>query len=81
MVEEAVKQEWTLNSLDRCDTKNCGAQAYVKTIGVTGDLLFCSHHYNKIMNSTIGYEKMMAFAFEIIDERERLIENRTKGED
>jgi hypothetical protein len=77
-VEELVKQEWTLKISDRCDAKNCGAQAYVQTTGVTGDLLFCSHHYNKIINNPVGYEKMMAFAFEIIDERERLIENRTK---
>jgi len=49
--------------------------------GVTGQLLFCNHHYNEIMDSSGGYEKMMKFAFNVTDERERLIENRLQGED
>jgi hypothetical protein len=69
--------EWVLTAQDRCDA-GCGAQAYVKVTGVSGQLLFCSHHYNKIMDNPKGYEKMMAFAYEVTDERERLIENRTK---
>lgn len=72
-------QEWTLTASDRCDA-DCSAQAYVKVTGVTGDLLFCSHHYDKIMNSATGYEKMMKFAYEFIDERDRLIENRLVGD-
>ena len=64
---------------DRCDA-DCSAQAYVKVTGVTGELMFCSHHYNKIMDSPAGYDKMMAFAFEFIDERDRLIENRLIGD-
>ena len=79
-VLEEVKT-WTLTANDRCDAKDCGAQSYVKVTGVTGSLFFCSHHYNKIINSVKGSEKMNSFAFETIDERERLIENRTKGED
>lgn len=71
--------EWVLTANDRCDS--CGAQGYVKVTGVTGDLVFCSHHYNEIMDSPTGYDKMMAFAYNILDERDRLIENRTKGED
>jgi hypothetical protein len=67
----AKAKEWTLNSNDRCDA--CNAQAYVKTTGNTGDLLFCAHHYNKIMDDADGYIKMMAFANEILDERERLV--------
>jgi hypothetical protein len=67
---------WTLSALDRCDANDCSAQAYVKATGVTGELLFCNHHYEKIMNNAVGYDKMMKFAYEIIDERERLIENR-----
>lgn len=62
--------------MDRCDS--CGAQAYVEVKGITGELLFCSHHYNKIMNSKSGYEKMMSFMLEITDERDKLIENRLK---
>ena len=72
-------KEWTLTANDRCDA-DCSAQAYIKVAGVTGELMFCSHHYDKIMNSSTGYEKMMQFAFEFIDERERLIENRLVGE-
>lgn len=71
--------EWVLTANDRCDARNCGAQAYVKTTGVTGELLFCGHHYEKIVNDSNGYDKMMKFAYEIIDERERLIENRLQG--
>jgi len=73
-------QEWTLTANDRCDSGDCTAQAYVQVTGVTGDLFFCSHHYNKIMDSGTGYDKMMKFAYQILDERERLQENRLKGE-
>jgi hypothetical protein len=71
--------EWVLTANDRCDS--CDAQAYVQVTGVTGDLMFCNHHYNKIMDSTTGYEKMMNFAYNILDERERLVENRLIGSD
>jgi hypothetical protein len=63
-------KEWSLNANDRCDV--CSAQAYVKTTGSSGELLFCAHHYKKIMDNPDGYIKMMAFANEITDERERL---------
>jgi len=69
-----------LSALDRCDYSACSAQAYVRAIGVTGDLLFCSHHYNKITQTPSGLEKMNNFAYQIIDERDRLIENRLVGE-
>ena len=64
------EQEWTLDANDRCD--KCSAQAYVKVIGITGELLFCSHHYNKIMDNAVGYDKMMKFMYQVIDERKRL---------
>jgi hypothetical protein len=41
--------------------------------------LFCGHHYNKAMDNAIGYDNMMKFALEILDERDRLIENRSVG--
>lgn len=66
--------EWVLTANDRCDARDCKAQAYVKATGVTGELLFCGHHFNRADG-----EKLRAFAFEIIDERERLVENRLKG--
>ena len=72
--------EWVLTANDRCDAKDCGAQAYVKATGVAGELLFCGHHYEDSVNTPSGYEKMMKFAYEILDERKRLIENRSKGE-
>jgi len=65
-----VKQDWLLSPSDRCD--RCSAEALVKVTGVSGDLYFCGHHYNIVMNNPEGYEKMMAFMFEIIDEREKL---------
>lgn len=71
--------EWTLTNNDRCDA-DCSAQAFVKAVGVHGELLFCSHHYNKIVDSESGYDKLSQFAYQIIDERERLIENRLIGE-
>lgn len=73
------QSEWTLTALDRCDA-NCSAQAYVKAVGVSGELLFCSHHYNKIVNNAVGYSNLEKFAYQIIDERDRLIENRLVGD-
>tara|TARA_B110000285_G_C14831069_1_gene470912 strand:- start:380 stop:625 length:246 start_codon:yes stop_codon:yes gene_type:complete len=69
----------SLNANDRCDA-DCSAQAYVKVIGVTGELLFCSHHYNKAINDSYGYDRMQDFAYSVTDERHRLIENRLIGE-
>jgi hypothetical protein len=68
------KTIWQLNASDRCDS--CGAQAYVWVTGVSGDLLFCAHHYNGIVDNAVGYDKMMKFAYQIVDETEKLIENR-----
>jgi hypothetical protein len=70
------KTEWQLAVSDRCDV--CGAQAYVKVAGVSGELMFCGHHYEKIVDNAVGYDKIMKFAYEIVDEREKLIENRLK---
>lgn len=72
-VSQPEKQPWILTGLDRCDS--CGAQAYVRVTGVTGSLDFCSHHYNRHQDG------LSSFAFETIDERERLIENKSKGDD
>jgi hypothetical protein len=75
VIEETAKV-WMMNARDRCDS--CGAQAYVWVKGLSGELYFCSHHYNKIMENPKGYERMMGFMLEIVDERNRLIENRLK---
>lgn len=71
MKSETVK-EVELTANDRCDAGSCGAQAFVKAIGVAGELLFCSHHYSKIVDNAVGYDKMMKFAYQIVDERDRL---------
>lgn len=66
VVEEVVeKKERVLTLNDRCDAGHCGAAALVKVSGVSGELLFCGHHYNKVEES----EGMKKFAFEVIDER------------
>jgi len=69
---EQVDNRWTLDASYRCDS--CGAQAYVQTLGVTGDLLFCAHHYEGILNNEKAQEAMTQFAYQIIDEREHLQE-------
>jgi len=64
MVEEVKEETDQLNAHDRCD--RCNSQAYVWVNGVTGDLLFCGHHFAK------NEEKLRAYAFEIVDERHKL---------
>jgi hypothetical protein len=50
----------TLTAVDRCD--RCGAQARVRVVLATGDLLFCAHHAK-------AYEdKLRASAVEYVDE-------------
>ena len=71
MTEEVVEKEWLLKATDRCDS--CASEALVKVNGLSGDLMFCGHHYNKIMNNADGYKKMMSFALTVIDEREKLV--------
>ena len=70
-------KQWILNAKDRCDT--CSAQALVRVKGASGELMFCSHHYDKIMNNPESYKKMMSFMLEVVDEREKLVENRAIG--
>ena len=71
ITKEVVEKEWILKATDRCDS--CAAEALVKVTGLSGDLMFCGHHYNKIMNNADGYKKMMSFAITVIDEREKLV--------
>jgi hypothetical protein len=50
----------TLTAADRCD--RCGAQARVRVVLATGDLLFCAHHAK-------AYEdKLRATAVDWVDE-------------
>lgn len=60
-------QEALLNATHRCD--RCSARAFILVRGKSGELMFCGHHYNSIMDNAVGYDKMIKFAVEIIDER------------
>ena len=69
--EQIFEKEYVLKVIDRCDS--CNSQAYVLVKGVAGELMFCGHHYNK------NEAALIKFSYEIIDEREKLIENKLKG--
>jgi len=69
---EQIDKKWTLDASHRCDV--CGSQAYVQTIGTSGDLLFCAHHYQGILGNEKAQEAMTQFAYQIIDERRQLEE-------
>ena len=71
ITEDVAEKEWLLKATDRCDS--CASEALVKVTGISGYLMFCGHHYNKIMNNAEGYKKMMSFALTVIDEREKLV--------
>jgi hypothetical protein len=70
MIEEQVeeKKEYILSPKDRCD--QCSAEALVLVKGVTGELMFCGHHYHQ------NEKALSTFAYETIDERDKLIENK-----
>ena len=59
-VTPAAPTPTTLNTSDRCD--RCGAQARVRVVLVSGDLLFCAHHAKAYEN------KLRATAVEYVDE-------------
>ena len=61
MVEEKSD---ILNAMDRCDA--CGSQAFFWVNGVSGDLLFCRHHFMK------HEDAIRAYAFEVVDESHKL---------
>jgi hypothetical protein len=72
-----VSKKYILGADDICD--KCRARAFIKVKGRSGELTFCNHHYEKIMNTYESYEKMMSFMVEVIDERERLIQKKPIG--
>jgi hypothetical protein len=55
-----------LTKQDRCDTGGCPAQAWVVVKFLSGELLFCSHHFDKFEAALIKD------AYEVIDERHRI---------
>ena len=54
-----------LTALDRCDA--CGAQAYIRVVVSSGELLFCAHHGRK------HQEKLAQIAHSWHDESSRLL--------
>ncbi|GAB3617081.1 hypothetical protein GCM10027416_16380 [Okibacterium endophyticum] len=56
-----------LTAADRCDS--CGAQAYIRAVVSSGELLFCAHHGKKYE------EKLSAIAESWHDESNRLLED------
>lgn len=62
LTEEApVIEERQLKVIDRCDS--CNSQAFVLVKLLTGELMFCGHHYNK------NKDKLNDQSYEIVDER------------
>jgi len=61
MIETQEVVDRQLKVADRCD--RCGSQAFVLVKGITGELMFCGHHYTKNQNALENY------AYEVIDER------------
>jgi hypothetical protein len=57
-----------LTALDRCDA--CGAQAYIRVVVSSGELLFCAHHGRK------HQEKLSALAHSWHDESSRLLDDK-----
>ncbi|MBF4462299.1 MULTISPECIES: hypothetical protein [unclassified Rathayibacter] len=55
-----------LSAADRCDS--CGAQAYIRVVVNSGELLFCAHHGKKYQ------EKLSSIAQSWHDESARLFE-------
>jgi hypothetical protein len=68
MPETKVKkqEDKVLKIADRCD--KCGAQAFVLATGVSGELMFCGHHYHK-------YEYAITqWAYKIVNELDTINE-------
>jgi hypothetical protein len=62
---DLIERQLTLQ--DRCDS--CGAQAFVLVKLVSGELMFCGHHFNQ-------HEAGLKMAsYDIVDEREYIKEN------
>jgi len=69
---EKNEKKYILSPIDRCDA--CSAEALVMVKGVNGDLMFCGHHYAK------NEAGLIKFTYEVIDERDKLIENKLIGD-
>jgi len=65
-MEQTSASAFALSKADRCDTGNCPAQAWVLVKFISGELTFCSHHFDKFEAALIKD------AYEVIDERHRI---------
>ena len=61
---EASVELPTLTAADRCDI--CGAQAFIRVVLASGDLVFCGHH------GTANKEKLKPIAISWQDETDKL---------
>ena len=43
-----------MDSGDRCDSAECGAQALVRAQFAAGPLFFCGHHWRKVAEAATG---------------------------
>ena len=62
---DELETPYELTALDRCDA--CGAQAYIRVVVASGELLFCAHHGRK------HQEKLSQIAHSWHDESSRLL--------
>lgn len=60
-MQSLLESKRELKVSDRCDS--CSAQAFVIAEFISGELLFCGHHYNKFS------EKISKSALNVIDKR------------
>jgi len=61
---EATVELPALTAADRCDI--CGAQAFIRVVLASGDLVFCGHH------GTANKEKLKPIAITWQDETDKL---------
>ncbi len=57
MIETQEVVDRQLKVADRCD--KCGSQAFVLVKGISGELMFCGHHYKKNQDALEKYFKIM----------------------
>jgi Holliday junction resolvase len=69
MPETKVKkqEDKVLKIADRCD--RCGAQAFVLATGVSGELMFCGHHYHKYEYAITQWAYKIVNELDTINER------------
>ena len=65
-MESTSASALTLTKMDRCDVGNCPAQAWVLVKFLTGELAFCSHHFDR------HEAGLIKDAYDIVDDRHRI---------